>query len=282
MSANDRESTEWLPLCRIHLSTCPMTAARPRRRPQGATDTLSGSRVRPFFTLIELLIVIALIAILAAMLLPALNRARSLAKATTCANNLKQSGLYIAIYTDNYDGYLMPVRGTDYPSSGISNPQWCWAGRLSYLNSRGVDFFNEKHFLYFRCPSADLELLRSTEPVRTTQVYGMNGYLSAAASSAVPQLDEFVKFHRIAKVTTARRMRPVTLSNTILLGDSVWRYTRLNSYRLGNSGDFALRHNNRGNALLLDLHVESISRAEAFRAEAQAILSDGDGNPVSL
>lgn len=93
------------------------------------------------FTLVELLIVIAIIGILIGLLLPAINAARETSRRTSCANNLKQIGLGLLGFHDEHQsfppGYMATVPYSDGATD--TSPGWGWAAYcLPYLEEKGA------------------------------------------------------------------------------------------------------------------------------------------------
>ncbi len=78
---------------------------------------------RAAFTLLELLVVVAVIAILASLLLPALSRAKLRVRDIACLNNLRQWGLATQLYASDHDDFL-PPDGTPNPSASATNTGW--------------------------------------------------------------------------------------------------------------------------------------------------------------
>ena len=128
------------------------------------------SYLRPSFTLIELLVVIAIIAILAAMLLPALGKARERAKAAGCMSNLKQLGTAMTMYIDDYRTY--PYQ----QSTSVAKQEWDMR-LLPYLGlPAGVK--PKAQYKGFHCPAA-----LPFSGTSASRGYAMNLYLASPQHS---------------------------------------------------------------------------------------------------
>ncbi|MBR2641694.1 MAG: DUF1559 domain-containing protein [Lentisphaeria bacterium] len=218
--------------------------------------------IRSAFTLIELLVVIAIIAILAAMLLPALNKARMTAQKASCQGNLKTIATAFLQYTADHEDY-MPGTGriSGYSLSGWKAQLAPYMGIPLKITDSASTWIPHLGKGSFRCPVWRPELVtndaaRVLETDREAGGYGIGwpgasqgtGYTSATANH----------WMKITKVALP--------SDTIVYGDSGDGYQKDKGassiiYSKGNTNgcDTPTRHEKAFNASWVDGHVSTIS-----------------------
>ena len=130
------------------------------------------------FTLIELLIVVAIIAILAAMLLPALNQARDKAHQTGCLNILREIGKADMLYQHDYDGWVAAINNEDQNLGGRTLK---WSLQLfPYLVPGGKnDNSGSIYPARMICPKMYWLKANSKGNCSITESYGKNGHMGS-------------------------------------------------------------------------------------------------------
>ena len=153
------------------------------------------------FTLVELLLVIAIIAILAALLLPALTVAKSKGNRIACSNNLRQLGLSFQMYAADNDGKL-PANNPGDQMAKIwvpGNMVLPEEATNSTLLRQGKLFPYANHVATYHCP-ADLSQFAGVPRVRS---YSMNGWIGSRYMEGYPPATMFRTFVRDSELALA-------------------------------------------------------------------------------
>ena len=220
------------------------------------------------FTLIELLVVIAIIAILAAILFPAFARARENARRASCMSNLKQIGLGIMQYTQDYDE-TMPVY--DWPDSGCvggtggGNGCHGWANVVQpYVKSDQL----------FQCPSESKGPAIHTAVGYSDYAYSLNmGWLNFSAAPS--------NFGTVSLSAISQPVQSVVVVDaaTGAATNNIYTGTKAET-GLVTSLTEGMRHLDGINYLFADGHVKWLKSASA--TVASKVYKTGDCNSATL
>ena len=174
---------------------------------------------RKSFSLIELLITIAIIAILAGILLPALNSARKKAISINCISNLKNTGMIMNLYADAFDDWLVPPRG----AGDESNTQWTTI--LCEFNTRAkvtgyLTAENTKALQIFHCPGINFMEPGGEVKGIVYQTYGLNYRLYGGVPESMRKALKRSQAGRLESgdVDTVPYARP---SDTVMFADTL-------------------------------------------------------------